>query len=329
MDWTQHKNGNIPTKHENELRILSIDGGGMKGVLPVVYLRRIEQQLGEPIYKYFDLITGTSTGGIIALGLTAGLSASEISDLYIKEGKRIFFKNKFSNSFLSAKYTNKQLLSLLKETFGDIKIEDALTMLCIPSIEHHKAEPKVYKTPHHRDYILDGKRYMWEVALATSAAPTFFPAAEIGEGECKIDGGLWANNPSLVGITEGQKLGFPLNQIKVFSLGTGDSIYNVNNEIAKKSGFLSWKTNIIELAFQVQSKSATYISNYLIGGNLCRISPTLGRPLKLDSTKSEDIDFMINEANQLYEKTFIKEDVRGKFFEANSFSDTILAKKSV
>ncbi|MDA6082735.1 hypothetical protein OSJ97_24645, partial [Escherichia coli] len=92
----------------------------------------------------------------------------------IKEGKRIFFKNKFSNSFLSAKYTNKQLLSLLKETFGDIKIEDALTMLCIPSIEHHKAEPKVYKTPHHRDYILDGKRYMWEVALATSAAPTFF-----------------------------------------------------------------------------------------------------------------------------------------------------------
>jgi uncharacterized protein len=321
LDWTQHKNGIISTKQENELRILSIDGGGMKGILPAVYLKRIEQQLGEPIYKYFDFITGTSTGGIIALGLSAGISASEISDLYIKEGKRIFSKSKFSNSFFSAKYTNKYLKSLLQETFGDKKIEDAHTMLCIPSIEHHKAEPKVYKTPHHRDFILDGKRYMWEVALATSAAPTYFPAAEIGEGECKIDGGLWANNPSLVGITEGQKLGFDLNQIKVLSLGTGDSIYNVNNEIAKKSGYFSWKGNIIELAFQVQSKSATYIASYLIGDNLCRISPTFGRPLKLDSTKNDDIEFMVNEANQLYEKTYIKEDVRDKFFNALSYRE--------
>lgn len=187
-------------------------------------------------------------------------------------------------------------------------------MLCIPSIEHHKAEPKVFKTPHHSNYIYDGIRFMWEVALATSAAPMYFPAAEIGEAECKIDGGLWANNPILVALAEGKKLGFELHQIKVLSLGTGDSIYNIDNKVAKRSGLVDWKTNIIDFTFQAQSKSATYTASYLLGEGLCRISPTFGRPLKLDSTKKEDIEFMVNEANLLYEKTFIKEKVYDHFF---------------
>jgi len=314
LDWTKHKEGNIPTKHPGELRILSIDGGGMKGILPAVYLKRIEEQLGKPIYQFFDMICGTSTGGIIALGLATGISASNISDIYIKKGEKIFPKNLLTNSLLSAKYSNKQLLELLKDVLGEKRLEDAYTMLCIPSIEHHKAEPKVFKTPHHKDYILDGCRFMWEVALATSAAPLFFPAAEIGEAECKIDGGLWANNPLLVAIAEAKKLGFGLEQVKILSLGTGDSIYQVSNEVAKKSGLKSWGTNLVDLTFQVQSKSATYTASYLLGENLCRISPTFGRKLSLDSTEKEDIVFMVIEANQLYEKTFIKEGVRDKFF---------------
>lgn len=155
---------------------------------------------------------------------------------------------------------------------------------------------------------------MWEVALATSAAPLYFPAAEIGESECKIDGGLWANNPLLVAIAEAKKLGFGLEQLKVFSLGTGDAIYQLSNKKAKKGGFMDWGTSIIDLTFQVQSKSATYTAQYLLGGNLCRISPTFGRKIGLDSTRNEDIDYMINEANQLYERTFIKEGVKRNFF---------------
>lgn len=327
MEWTQHKEGSISTKKTNELRILSIDGGGMKGIIPAIYLKRIEEHLGAPIHQFFDMICGTSTGGIIALGLAAGISAEEISKLYIQKGEEIFPKKPFTNFWLSRKYSNKNLMALLKKTLGDKKIEDAHTMLCIPSIEHHKAEPKVYKTPHHRDYILDGKRYMWEVALATSAAPMYFPAAEIGESECKLDGGLWANNPLLVAIAEAKKLGFGLDQIKIFSLGTGEAIYQVKNDVAKKSGATSWGTNIIDLTFQVQSKSATYTATYLLGDNLCRISPTLGRKLDLDSTKKEDVDFMINEANLLYEKTFIKESVQEKFFNVGDIVDTLLCCK--
>lgn len=317
MKWNPYKTGNIPTKHPNELRILSIDGGGIKGIIPSVYLKRIEQLLGSKIYQFFDIICGTSTGGIIGLGLSAGISADEISKLYIERGKEIFPKGRFTNNFLSAKYSNKKLKSLLKETLSEKKIKDAHTMLCIPAIEHHKAEPKVYKTPHHTDYIVDGDRYMWEVALATSAAPMYFPAAEIGESECKLDGGLWANNPLLVAIAEAKKLGFGLEQIKIFSLGTGDAIYQVNNDVAKKSGITSWGTNIIDLTFQVQSKSATYTAKYLLGDNLCRISPTLGTKLSLDTTKKEDIDCMIKEANFLYEKTFIKQGIKEKFFDIN------------
>ncbi|GIN23389.1 CBASS cGAMP-activated phospholipase [Siminovitchia fordii] len=314
MDWTQHKESNIPTKLLNELRILSIDGGGMKGIVPAIYLKRIERQLGAPIYEFFDMICGTSTGGIIALGIAAGISATDISELYIKKGEEIFPKKLILNNLISSKYSNKNLLNLLKQTFGDKKIENAFTMLCIPSIEHHKAEPKVYKTPHHKDYNFDGERFMWEVALATSAAPLYFPAAEIGESECKIDGGLWANNPLLVAIAEAKKLGFEMEQVKIFSLGTGDAIYQVNNKVAKKSGLTSWGTGIVDLTFQVQSKSATYTANYLLGDNLYRISPTFGRKLSLDSTRKEDIEYMINEANQLYEKTFIKENIKDIFF---------------
>ena len=314
LDYKEYKEGNVQMKHPGELRILSIDGGGMKGILPAVYLKRVEQQLGKPIHHYFDMICGTSTGGIIALGLAAGISAGDIADLYIKKGEKIFPKNLLTNPFLSAKYSNKKLIKTLKDVLGEKRLEDANTMLCIPSIEHHKAEPKVFKTPHHKDYILDGCRFMWEVALATSAAPLYFPAAEIGEAECKIDGGLWANNPLLVAIAEAKKIGFDLEQVKILSLGTGDSIYQVSNKVAKKSGLKDWRTNLVDLTLQVQSKSATYTAHYLLGENLCRISPTFGRKLTLDSTRKKDIEFMVVEANQLFEKTFIKNDVRNNFF---------------
>jgi len=320
--WQNFKNGNLITKKSGELRVLSIDGGGIKGIIPAIYLKRIEEHIGQPINKYFDLITGTSTGGIIALGISAGISAAEISELYIGNGEKIFPKKLFTIPFFSAKYSNVQLKKILQETFQDKKMEEAHTMLCIPSIEHHKAEPKVYKTPHHNDYIIDGIKPMWEVALATSAAPTYFPAAEIGDMEYKIDGGLWANNPILVALAEGKKIGFEPNQIKVLSLGTGESIYNVPNRVAQKSGLLQWKTNIIELTFQVQSKSATYTAKYFLGDNLFRLSPTLGKPLKLDSTNKEDIEFMIREANQYFEKTYFNNAIYYEFF-----NDTVFMEK--
>jgi uncharacterized protein len=318
LNWEQLKSEEPKTKEEGVFRVLSIDGGGMKGVIPAQYLKRIEENTGRPIHEHFDLITGTSTGGIIALGLSIGLPTAEITKIYSEEGKKIFSKSLFSNKFSSAKYDNKHLKKLLINQYGEKRMRDAMTMLCIPSIEHHKAEPKVFKTPHHSDYIQDGERFMWEVGLATSAAPTYFPAASIGEGECKIDGGLWANNPILVAIGEAKKLGFSLDQIRVLSLGTGDCIYSVDNKVAENGGLIKWKSNLVDFTFQAQSKSATYTAKYLIGDNLYRITPTFGRPLQLDSTDTKDIAFMISEANHLFERTYIKEDIFERFFNHSS-----------
>lgn len=314
LNWAQIKAGNLQTKEKNTFKILSIDGGGMKGIIPARYLKQVEETIGSPIYEHFDLLAGTSTGGIICLGLSSGMSAEEISNLYMNEGKRIFGNKKANGLLKYASYDNTSLKTLLREKFTDKRIYDAKAMLCIPSIEHHKAEPKVYKTPHCSDYIRDGERYMWEVGLATSAAPTYFPAANLGDGECKIDGGLWANNPVLVGIAEAKKLGFSLDQIKVLSIGTGDCIYNASNKIPEAGGLLSWKKNLVELTMQAQSKGAFYTAKYMIGENLIRLNPILSRSIGLDSTHPEDISLMNQEASHLFERSFITQGVKEMFF---------------
>lgn len=305
LNWNEYKEDQWTQKKEGELRILSIDGGGMKGVIPSQYLTRIEKQISDSILNYFDFITGTSTGGIIALSLASGMSSKEILHLYEHEGNRIFGKKKYDKGLLQPVYSNHNLKKLLKEKFKDNKMRDAQTMLCIPSIENHNANPKVYKTPHRADYIYDEDMLMWEVGLATSAAPIYFSAATIGENETKIDGGLWANNPVLVGIAEGKRLGFDLNNIKILSLGTG-SFYNVNQERARKGGLKHWKTGLVDLAMQAQSKGAAHTAKYLLDDNLIRVNPKLSHSIPMDSTKREDIKTMYDEANQLFEQTFSK-----------------------
>ncbi|PGP46642.1 patatin-like phospholipase family protein [Bacillus thuringiensis] len=105
-----------------------------------------------------------------------------------------------------------------------LHLKEVNIMVCIPSIVHQKASPKVYKTPHHPHFIKGGNIEIWKIALATSAAPTYLSAAVIDDNECKIDGGLWANNPVLVAIAEAVKLGYSLEQIKVLSIGTRTSL---------------------------------------------------------------------------------------------------------
>lgn len=303
------------SKKKNEFRILSLDGGGMKGVFPAKYLANIEEQVSKPIHHYFDLITGTSTGGIIALGLSNEIAAKEILDLYIDRGKEIFgTKRTLSSLSFKSYYNNIGLKKVLQDTFQDKLLEDAKTLVCIPAIEHHKASPKVYKTPHHSHFIWDGNIEMWKIALATSAAPIFFPAAEVSEEECKIDGGLWANNPVLIAISEAIFLGYSLDQIKILSIGTGTSMYEVNNDLAIKGGLLSWKKNIIDLTMQTQSKGAHYTAHYLVGDGLCRIDYDTKLNFNLDTTDTSSLSKLSHEANTQFLHTFEKGGIREKFF---------------
>ncbi|WP_130068345.1 CBASS cGAMP-activated phospholipase [Bacillus albus] len=315
IDWESVKNNKWTPRKENEFKILAIDGGGMKGVFPAKYLSDIEEQVGKPIHQYFDLIAGTSTGGIIALGLANDISAKDILELYLKRGRDIFGNRRtILPASKDSHYGNDGLIQVLQETFGDKLLKEVNTMICIPSIEHQKASPKVYKTPHHPHFIKDGNIEIWKIALATSAAPIYLPAAVIDDNECKIDGGLWANNPVLVAIAEAVKLGYSLDQIKVLSIGTGTSLYEVDNKHAIRGGILSWGTNLVDFTMQAQSKGAFYTACYLIGDRLSRIDFETGVNYKLDNTESNILARLQHEANQKFLDSFEKGNIRTQFF---------------
>jgi patatin-like phospholipase/acyl hydrolase len=208
-------------KDDNEIielpfKILSIDGGGVKGLFSAEILAGLEEHYGRNVSDYFDMICGTSTGGLIALALAVKKPASEIVEFYKNEGPKIFpHKYWASRAFAfckqviwGAKYSNAQLRESLDKVFGDKKMCDAVNQLCIPSYNLTIGRPTVLKSPFYvnnvNKWCNDEQLRMTDVALATSAAPTYFPVIELS-GKYYTDGGVWANNPTLCGITEAFK----------------------------------------------------------------------------------------------------------------------------
>lgn len=317
MDWEKIKEDGWKLKNENEVRILSIDGGGIRGIFPAKYLAEIESVTGKRINEFFDLIVGTSTGGIIALGLSVGIEAEKIMELYEKNAEIIFKPKKFSFwGLLRSKYDNKELEKLLKYTFKNKKIKDSEVMLCIPSVEFNNSIPKVYKTPHNKDLYLDGEKELWRVALATSAAPVYFPAVNVFKDECNIDGGLWANNPTIIGVSEALKNNCKLENIKVLSIGTGESISHKQYNIAKISSILKWREKIIDLILKVQSKSTVNIAKYILGENFTEINAILSEKIKLDSIDKDSIQSLLNAGRTEFQNSYrIGKNIESKFFE--------------
>lgn len=307
IDWDIVKKNGWPSE---DINILSIDGGGIRGIFAARYLSKIEEDIKRPIYEYFDLITGTSTGGIIALALAKGVSAKEIEELYVENGERIFKpKNMLLSklkidSFFSCKYDNSELKRLLIKTFGDSRLKDAYTFLCIPAVEHNKAKPRVFKTPHSPWLHTDANISMVDVALSTAAAPTYLKAHSIDGHDCKLDGGLWANNPVLIGIVEAIKNKVALDKIKVLSIGTGTNIYDANNSKAFNGGLIKWNKALVEVMLNVQSEGALFTAKHLIGNNLKRIDFVPSHKLSLDSVDKNDIAYMQHEADVAFANTY-------------------------
>ena len=280
-----------------DFRILSIDGGGIRGIFPSSFLAGLEDDYlgGSSIVQYFDLITGTSTGGIIALGLAAGLHATELRDLYIERGREIFppgpqgVVGKFVQPLMylsqcfKFRYDQKALLCVLRETFGDQKFGEAQTRLCIPACDGHYGEVYIFKTPHHTDYRLDAKEDMTKVAMATSAAPTYFRPFEDG-GYTFVDGGVWANNPIMIGLVDTLSCySVPRDRIRILSLGCGETPYVVKGPKLWLSGKFTWH-DIIFAAMKFEALNALGQAQLLIGADkITRINaPIKGREIQLD-----------------------------------------------
>lgn len=260
----------------NKFKILSIDGGGIKGLYSSTILEHLEEKFG-PMSDYFDMICGTSTGGLIALCLALKIPATAISEIYEKRGSQIFPRRTklggiIRQTFCGGKYSDVPLKQVLKDVFGNKKIADLENLVCIPSYSVTDARPWVFKRDHSK-LDRDNNALLVDVALATSAAPTYFPVCEIPHYNYKqfIDGGVWANNPTLSGLTEA--LTYFVGANRDFSFVDILSISSLNNTAGKPVGlkrrrsFLDWRDDLFETSLIGQS----YFSNYFMK-KLCEMA---------------------------------------------------------
>src|SRR5713226_1682671 len=272
-------------------RILTIDGGGIKGVFPAAFLATLEDELGGPIADYFDLIAGTSTGGIIAIGLGLGMTAKELLYLYRESGGRIFRRRRFgarAMGLFRAKYTNGALRQVLVDAFGERYLGESKTRLLIPSLNLAAERVHLYKTSHHPKLVNDYKVPAVEVALATVAAPTYFPIHLSPEGVPYIDGSMWARNPLGLAVIEAiGVLEWRRDEIQVLSLGCTSTHLNVSWQKRISLGSSYWGARIADVFMKAQSSSAIATAHALVGArNVVRISPDIGnRHFSLDGVE--------------------------------------------
>lgn len=251
-------------------KILAIDGGGIKGLYSSTILEHLEEKFEGSISDYFDMICGTSTGGLIALALSLKIPTKEISNIYLKNGTKIFpkksnFKNKYNQIFGNGKFSDKPLKEVLVKIFKEKTLKESNNLLCIPSYSVTDARPWVFKYDHKEgDLSRDNKAKYVDVALATSAAPTYFPMAEIDYYDCKqfIDGGVWANNPTLVGLIEaltyyvGKDKEF--KKLKILSISSLNNTGGKSTGLKRERGFVNWKDDLFETSLTGQSLFTDY-----------------------------------------------------------------------
>ncbi|NOJ82899.1 patatin-like phospholipase family protein [Myxococcus xanthus] len=218
------------------LRAICLDGGGYLGLATASFLAELERHFDIKVADEFNLFCGTSTGGIIALALAHGKSAAEIVDLYKRLGTEVF-NNKFPGSraarilrgFFFARYSNTKLKEALAATFGDATLGDIKARgkyVIVPAFCLTTGTPRIFKTDHSPELTRDSGYHVRDIALATSAAPTYLPIATItsptsGAVEQFIDGGVYANNPTLLAFTEGVGyLGRRPSELQILSVAT-------------------------------------------------------------------------------------------------------------
>ena len=284
---------------DERFAVLSIDGGGVRGIFAAAVLANLERDTGTRITDHFDLIVGTSTGGIIALGLGAGMSPEEILACYVENVKSIFPARRRSIlawplSLARAKYKPDGLKAVVREIFGDKLLCDSTIPLVIPSYNIGENAVYLFKTPHHERLRRDWRVPMWQVAMATTAAPTFFPAYCLpGEHVRLVDGGVWVNCPALVGVAEAVSMfGRPIEQIRLLSLGTTVAAAYRSRGL-DRGGLIQWvrSPHVVQVLMTGQSLGAFTAAEHLLGrGRAIRLNPPAPESLvKLDAADSRDL----------------------------------------
>ncbi|MBB1089159.1 patatin-like phospholipase family protein [Lysobacter sp. SG-8] len=272
-------------------RILSLDGGGIRGLVSSLWLSGVEdamKQAGKPgLLKHFDLMAGSSTGALVACGLAVGRSPDQLAALYRAQRHTIFpgmtgrlwsrASRLLSDGPSAPRYDGKGLEKVLKKVFGDTTLGQARIPLLITSYDTLNRTPVVFKSFKPAHAALP----MWEVCRASTAAPTYFPAHGMTvEGyKCSlIDGGIVANNPTACAIAEAMRKDRALDRahdLVVLSIGTGERNRPIPLKDAREWGALEWASPIIDVLFDGNTDSVDYIARHLVGDGYYRMQAEL------------------------------------------------------
>jgi predicted acylesterase/phospholipase RssA len=242
------------------VNVLAIDGGGIRGIISAMFLAELEKRLGCPLRFFFDEIIGTSTGGIIGLGLAAGYTAQELVDLYVNNGKKIFKSSIFRQGLTRAKYDHRGIESLLRTKFGTKTLSELSTNVTVTSYSLDDGKPYYFSSAEARN----DSSHNWLLAYAaraTSAAPTYFaPAETYSVADTNntaplyfIDGGVVINNPAVLAYSKAKRNLPEANDFLVLSLGTGEVDKN-HKEHAQSGGALSWGIDLLDIMLGGVSK---------------------------------------------------------------------------
>lgn len=308
-------------------KILSLSGGGIRGIFQAIFINKIQKYFDKPLYNYFDLVCCTSTGAIVGMCLSMGIDIERIVDLYINRGEKLFKKNILRPFFKGPIYNQSILKQELVKIFQNSKLKDVKTKVIVTSASINHFNHKVF-TNFHSLQNSDNDLSLVDVILSSTAAPTFFsPVKPIGQERLYVDGGLWANTPSSLGILYANKyLNIPVNNIKLISIGTGNFPVSATIDYFNNLRQYSIKSirTIFELMFASQSSFADQYSNSVLGDdNYISISANLDEIIALDDAKKaiSKLPSLAEQAAEIYIEKFVK------FLVTDVTSDVYLQKK--
>lgn len=287
-------------------RILSLDGGGIRGLVSCLWLAGVEEalaQAGKPgVRGSFDLVSGSSTGALIACGLAMGLDPLRLETLYRERREEIFpcmagrlwsrATRAVTQGFSAPRYDARGLEKVLKDVFGGATLGDLAMPVLVTAYDTLSRKPVIFKSfkPEHRALKV------WEVCRASTAAPTYFPAHGMeveGRACAMIDGGVVANNPTACAIAEAMRKDNRVNnsrELVVLSVGSGERNRPISLRSAREWGALEWAIPIIDVLFDGNTDSVDYIARHLIGDGYFRMQAELVVGLDdLDDTSATNI----------------------------------------
>jgi len=231
--------------------VLSLSGGGFLGLYSAVVLEGLERRAGLPLARCFDLVAGTSIGGVLAIALAFELPMAQLVQLFVQHGPNVFSDRALptgrvarlidlSRSVLGPKYSGAALRDALAAQLGERTLADAPHPFVIPAVDVGTCTTKVFKTPHAPASQGDGGLRAVEVAMAACAAPAYFPSVRLG-GRLYADGGLFAVAPDQVALHEAEHfIGVPTEGVRMLSIGTATRQYRPSEGVREDAGAVNW-----------------------------------------------------------------------------------------